>query len=204
VNRIKIVLESNTSYDITIIYHEKTILSIPFSNIPRVIYLEKYEIIIYNSVEVKAMEKLTNDDWGLGAAISQEFAMYLQLGITPKDRTVMIGKQLVLLRTNAHMTQRDVCEILKMSPQTYSGYESGRHEPTVETLIKLSYLYNVSMDDICCKEYFDDQRSEDEIDGEMLGNSNVLEIREAMDRFRAETEAKMQKMQKQIEQLNNK
>lgn len=151
------------------------------------------------------MDKVISDNLNLGTvSIGQDLEMYLELGITPKDRTVMIGKQLAWLRNNAHLTQRDVCDALKISPQTYSGYESGRHEPTAETLIRLSYLYNISMDVICCKQDFNDDVSRKERLSEMLGASDVMEIRDAMDRFRAETEAKMQKMQKQIEQLNNK
>lgn len=156
------------------------------------------------------MDKVISDNLNLGTvSIGQDLEMYLELGITSKDRTVMIGKRLAWLRNNAHMTQRDVCDALKISPQTYSGYESGRHEPTAETLIRLSYLFNISMDVICCKQDFNDDANNDDANNdeepsEVLGDSNIMEIRDTMDKFRAETEAKMQEMQKQIEQLNNK
>lgn len=133
------------------------------------------------------------------------FHMYLEISnFTAKERMKLIGKQLEYLRTTSHMTQRDICDILGVSPQTYSGYESGKHEPSIETLIRLSYFYGVSLDNLCCKQDFENPEDNADTNIELIGNSNVLELKEAMDKFKAETELKMQEMQKQLEQLNNK
>ncbi|MEG2814539.1 MAG: helix-turn-helix transcriptional regulator, partial [Oscillospiraceae bacterium] len=43
-------------------------------------------------------------------------------------------------------SQQDVCSVIGIAPQTYSGYENGKHEPTIETLVRLAYLYGVSLD----------------------------------------------------------
>lgn len=174
------------------------------------IYIEKYDFIVYNNFEVKKMEqnknsKEPNFDFSLSHPNLTAFHIYLEsFDYTAKERMKIIGEKLEYLRTESHMTQRDICNILNISPQTYSGYESGKHEPSVETLIRLSYFYNVSLDDLCCKHDLENLSEEDNRESYMIGNSNVFQLREAMDKFKAQTEAKMQEMQKQIEQLNNK
>ena len=63
-----------------------------------------------------------------------------------KTRARIIGNTLQELRTKAGLSQKDICEYLPTTPQTYSGYENGRHEPSIETLVRLALLYNVSLD----------------------------------------------------------
>lgn len=156
-------------------------------------------------MEQKNDPKMPNFDLSLSHPNLTGFNMYMDAcAYTAKERMKIIGKQLEYLRTESHMTQRDICDMLNISPQTYSGYESGKHEPSVETLIRLSYFYNVSLDDLCCRQDFEHLGEEENRESHMIGNSNVFELREAMDKFKAQTEAKMQEMQKQIEQLNNK
>lgn len=50
------------------------------------------------------------------------------------------------LRENHNLTQQQVAEAINKSMQAYSHYELGRREPDIETLKKLSDLYNVSVD----------------------------------------------------------
>jgi transcriptional regulator with XRE-family HTH domain len=56
------------------------------------------------------------------------------------------AKRLTELRIKANKTQRETSEILAIPQPTYSGYETGRNEPDIKTLIKIADLYNVSMD----------------------------------------------------------
>lgn len=44
------------------------------------------------------------------------------------------------------MRQEDIANYLNVKQATYSGYESGKYEPTIETLCKLANYYNVSID----------------------------------------------------------
>ncbi len=44
------------------------------------------------------------------------------------------------------MKQRDVADFLNCSQQVYSNYELGQRDIPTEVLIKLSQLYNVSVD----------------------------------------------------------
>lgn len=73
------------------------------------------------------------------------FGEYLSHPITNKERVELIGQQMAWLRMMASKSQKSICEVLGCAPQTYSGYEKGKHEPPIESLIRLSYLYNVPL-----------------------------------------------------------
>lgn len=50
------------------------------------------------------------------------------------------------LREDRDLKQREVTEYLNCSQQVYSNYELGQRDVPSETLIRLSRLYNVSVD----------------------------------------------------------
>lgn len=50
------------------------------------------------------------------------------------------------LREDRDLKQREVAEFLNCSQQVYSNYELGQRDVPSETLIRLSRLYNVSVD----------------------------------------------------------
>lgn len=50
------------------------------------------------------------------------------------------------LREDKQLNQSDLAEILNVSRQTISGYETGSIEPPFSTLIKLADIYNCSLD----------------------------------------------------------
>lgn len=53
------------------------------------------------------------------------------------------------LRKNNKQTQQDMANYLNIAPTTYSGYELGTSEPTIETLKKIADYYGVSLDYLC-------------------------------------------------------
>lgn len=67
-----------------------------------------------------------------------------QFDIATRKRMVaeMIGE----LRKAKGLQQKEVAEILGISPQTYNGYEKGRNEPPIEMLVRLSFLYEIPID----------------------------------------------------------
>jgi len=75
-----------------------------------------------------------------------KFGAYLMKPMSGKERAKMVGYNMMFCRKKAGLSQRDVCTIIDCAPQTYSGYENGKHEPTIETLVRLSHLYQVSLD----------------------------------------------------------
>lgn len=52
------------------------------------------------------------------------------------------------LRLKNKLTQGEVAKFLNIGQTTYSHYETGRNEPNIEILIKLSNLYKISIDEI--------------------------------------------------------
>ncbi len=87
-----------------------------------------------------------------------EYGTYLQNPFSVQQRSEIIGRRMLLCRKKAGMSQNDVCSVIGLSPQTYSGYENGKHEPTNETLVRLAYLYNVSLDYLMGKFYDDEEK----------------------------------------------
>lgn len=61
-------------------------------------------------------------------------------------RKEMVAEMIGKLRTSKGLQQKEVAEILGISPQTYNGYEKGRNEPPIEMLVRLSFLYDVPID----------------------------------------------------------
>lgn len=60
----------------------------------------------------------------------------------------LLPKKLKELR-NAHGYNQDyVASFLDVSRQTYSHYETGKRNPSSETLFKLAGLYNISVEDL--------------------------------------------------------
>ncbi|MBO5926506.1 MAG: helix-turn-helix transcriptional regulator [Clostridia bacterium] len=50
------------------------------------------------------------------------------------------------LRLSKGLTQKDVAEVIKVSPQSYGYYENWVNKPDPETLIKLADLFECSID----------------------------------------------------------
>ena len=55
-------------------------------------------------------------------------------------------ERLKMIRNECGLTQRQVYEILNISPNGYASYEQGRTEPNIDTLKKLCSIFNVSAD----------------------------------------------------------
>jgi len=59
-----------------------------------------------------------------------------------------IAKNLVELRTQAHLTQLQLAEMLNYSDKAVSKWERGEAIPDIRVLLRLSEIYGVSLDDI--------------------------------------------------------
>jgi DNA-binding XRE family transcriptional regulator len=68
------------------------------------------------------------------------------------DVQVYLAQNLKYLRMKSKETQKDISEFLGVSEMTVSRYENGDSEPDIETVIKLSEHYNLSIDDLLLKE----------------------------------------------------
>ncbi|HDR3493907.1 MULTISPECIES: helix-turn-helix domain-containing protein [Bacillus cereus group] len=65
----------------------------------------------------------------------------------------MLGKRLIYLRKKQGYTQTDVAHHLNVARTTYTNWEAERAEPDISTLIKISDLYNVSIDNLVGRNY---------------------------------------------------
>lgn len=54
------------------------------------------------------------------------------------------------LREDLDLSRPELASKLNISERTLSRYETGESEPTISILIKLSIIFNVSLDYICC------------------------------------------------------
>lgn len=59
---------------------------------------------------------------------------------------MLFCERLKAIRKESGLRQRDVYEALDISPNGYASYEQGRTEPSIETLIKLCKIFDVSAD----------------------------------------------------------
>lgn len=59
-------------------------------------------------------------------------------------------ERLKLLRKERKLTQSDLAEILNYGYTAISNYESGRNEPSISDLKKISVYFNVSLDYLLC------------------------------------------------------
>lgn len=63
-----------------------------------------------------------------------------------------MGKKMKGLRKGMDITQEAIASKLNVDRSTYSNYERGITEPDVETIIKLSKIFNVSTDELLGRE----------------------------------------------------
>jgi len=63
----------------------------------------------------------------------------------------MIGFRLRNLREEINLTQKELSQLLELTPGAIGLYEQGRRTPDCTTLCKIADFYNVSVDYILCR-----------------------------------------------------
>lgn len=58
-------------------------------------------------------------------------------------------KNLIIIRKQKNLTQTQIARLLNIEQSTYSGYETGKSKPDIETLKKIADFYDVSIDYLC-------------------------------------------------------
>lgn len=58
----------------------------------------------------------------------------------------MLGARIAALRREAGLSQSQLAQMLKISPSAMGMYEQGRREPSVQTLVELARVLEVSTD----------------------------------------------------------
>ena len=57
----------------------------------------------------------------------------------------MVSESLKKVRKEHKLTQQDIADVLGVDRSTYTFYETGKTSPSIQTLQKLSNIYNVSV-----------------------------------------------------------
>lgn len=57
-----------------------------------------------------------------------------------------IGTRLKKRRKELNLNQNDIAEKLNINRVTYQGYESDKHKPDIDTLVKLADIFQLSID----------------------------------------------------------
>lgn len=90
-----------------------------------------------------------------------------------EERMLIVGNRLKLIRAEAKMKQKDFAAQFGIATTTYSGYESGRHEPTIDFLIKIADKYELSLDYVVGRSVHKEGLIEDDFNNFM--NENIIE-----------------------------
>ena len=62
------------------------------------------------------------------------------------DVLKILSKRLKELRIENNYSQQEIANLLEIAQVTYSHYELGRRSVTIQNLVKIAQIYNVSTD----------------------------------------------------------
>ena len=62
------------------------------------------------------------------------------------------SEHLVFLREKRGLVQKDIAKVAGVSLHTYQRYEYGEREPQLKALIGLADFYDLSLDELACRE----------------------------------------------------
>lgn len=95
--------------------------------------------------------------------------------------TRLIARNLVSLRLSQNWTQEEISEMLHISRQAISKWETGVSLPNLEALLELSKLYKITINDI-----LEPQGCTQINDFEQIGDINSSELKVILSSFRSE------------------
>ena len=72
-----------------------------------------------------------------------------ETGINYERGGIMLGQNLQNLRKNNRISQKEMAEKLGVNVHTYANWENDRTQPSIEILIKIAQMLNISMDTLC-------------------------------------------------------
>lgn len=64
-----------------------------------------------------------------------------------------LSENLLKLRLEHNFTQDALAKALNISPRAYQNYERGARLPLLPTLIAMADLYDISLDELVCREF---------------------------------------------------
>jgi transcriptional regulator with XRE-family HTH domain len=85
-------------------------------------------------------------DCNEGDGSMEDFEIAYNGEFTVEERKAMTAQVIQELRKSKKMSQKEVAGYLNIPATTYNTYESGRTEPPIEILVRLSHLYGITVD----------------------------------------------------------
>lgn len=75
-----------------------------------------------------------------------------QCQFSVEERKQLVAQMIQETRKAKKLTQKEVADAIGVKLPTYSTYETGRSEPPIEILVRLSFLFGVSLDALTQKQ----------------------------------------------------
>lgn len=94
---------------------------------------------------------MNDEKYTLGTAIREGYSKGLEMNEANKARKLKVSNRIKEERKKAGYTQETFSIATGINRITYSGYEIGRSEPTIECLVRIADVLNLSLDYICCR-----------------------------------------------------
>lgn len=66
----------------------------------------------------------------------------------------MFGKRLRQIRMENGFTQQKTADLLDIALRSYQKYEQGERSPSLECLVKIADIFDVSVDYLLCRDEF--------------------------------------------------
>ena len=61
-------------------------------------------------------------------------------------KQALLGERICFLLDLRGMSKRELCEVLHIQPSTFSGYLSGKRQPSYETLMQIAEYFDTTCD----------------------------------------------------------
>ena len=85
-----------------------------------------------------------------------------------------VGKNIAKFRKEKNLTQEELAKKINVSSKTISSYENNRNLPTIETLLLLSQVLEVSIDEIVGKTNKDKTATKEKYDKQRKNNLLII------------------------------
>lgn len=63
------------------------------------------------------------------------------------------NERLKYQRESFGCTQKQMAELIGITPRSYQRYESGEREPNIETLVQIANFFKISLDDLIGRDF---------------------------------------------------
>ena len=84
-------------------------------------------------------------------------------------------ENLKYIRSSLNISQKEIANYLKLNPSSYSNYESGRREPGIDALIKISDFLNVEIDKLLTENFSNNANFLNDIQNKLLNGIDYNE-----------------------------